>query len=145
MTGVDASSVGLSQAGALAKSIDVDVTLVQADLSSYEPPVSSFDLVVVANMHFAVDQRAAFYARAASAVAPAGHLFVVGHHVASLGRSGPPDAARLFTEELVASFAEGLDIEVVEREQRWVDGDPDPLVDVVLWARRAPRVSNGAS
>lgn len=137
VTGVDASSVGLSKAKEAAGSINVELTLIEVDLANYEPAVKHFDLVVVANMHFAANERAAFYSRAVSAVAPGGHLFVVGHHVESLGRTGPPDAARLFTEELVTSFAEGLVIDFVERENRWVNAEPKPLVDVVLWAHRA--------
>lgn len=145
VTGVDGSSVGLSKAAAAAESIPLELELVEADLGAYEPAAQSYDLVVVANMHFAPELRAAFYARAAAAVAPGGHLFVVGHHVESLGRSGPPDVARLFTEEVVATFGEGLDTEFVEREERWVNGESEPLVDVVLWARRSTQTTGVAS
>ncbi|NNN00774.1 MAG: class I SAM-dependent methyltransferase [Acidimicrobiaceae bacterium] len=145
VTGVDASAVGLAQAASGAKSIGVTLSLVEADLSTYQPASFSFDLVVVANMHFATHLRQGLYERAVSAVAPGGHLFIVGHHVDSFGRSGPPERDRLFSVELVTEFARGLEIGLVEREERWVNGEPEPLIDVVLWARRAITNDSGRS
>ncbi len=138
VTGVDASSVGLSMALQSARESGVDLEVVEADLLQYRPAPESFDLVVVANIHLAPEYRAAFFSRASAAVAPGGHLFVTGHHLDSLGRTGPPDPQRLFTLELAADFAPGLVIDSLAREQRWTEASPEPLTDVVLWAHRAP-------
>lgn len=145
VTGVDASSVGLSMALQSAHDSGVDLEVVEADLLQYRPASEGFDLVVVANIHLAPEHRAAFFLRASAAVAPGGHLFVTGHHLDSLGRTGPPDPPRLFTLEMVADFAPGLEIDALTREQRWTEASPEPLTDVVLWAHRAPLVTGSGS
>ncbi|HUV57786.1 MAG TPA: class I SAM-dependent methyltransferase [Acidimicrobiales bacterium] len=145
VTGVDASSVGLAIALQSARDAGVELDVVEADLLQYRPAPEGFDLVVVANIHLAPEPRAAFYARASAAVAPGGHLFVTGHHLDSLGRTGPPDPQRLFTLEMVADFAPGLVVDSLTREQRWTEASPDPLTDVVLWAHRALLVTGSHS
>jgi hypothetical protein len=61
-------------------------------------------------------------------------LFVVGHHVSSLGVTGPPDPARLYAEDDLREIP-GLD--VIRLEQRRGKSDvSEPGTDVVLWARR---------
>jgi hypothetical protein len=69
---VDASAVGLSQARERAARKGLALHLVQADLPSYTLPQAAFDLVVVANLHFAPKERGLFFSRAVSAVAPPG-------------------------------------------------------------------------
>lgn len=134
VTGVDASSVGLAQAQSRAQEGATSLTLVEADLLTYQPPALSFDLVVVANIHVAPEQRADFFARAASALAPGGRLFVIGHHLDSLGRAGPPDPERLYTIERLEGLVPTLRIERLERRE--YPGGPGEvaLADVVLWA-----------
>lgn len=143
VTGVDASSVGLAVALRSARESGVGLDVVEADLLEYRPALEGFDLVVVANIHLAPEHRAEFYARASAAVAPGGHLFVTGHHLDSLGRTGPPDPERLFTLEMVADFAPGLEIDSLTREQRWTEASPEPLTDVVLWAHRTAQLTGG--
>lgn len=133
VTGVDASGVGLAQAAARAEEAGVPLQLVQADLLSYEPAPASFDLVVVANLHFAPEDRAGFFARAVAAVAPGGHCYVVGHHLDSLGRAGPPHAERLLTEELLVALLDPLPVQA-RRQLREVPGATEPLVDAIAWA-----------
>lgn len=134
VTGVDGSLVGLEKAHELALESGVELTLVVDDLINYRPEPLSFDLVVMANIHVVPDARPALFSSAAFAVAPGGHLFVIGHHVESLGRSGPPDPERLFTVERLGELVPSLRIDLLERrERRSADGD-ESLVDVVLWA-----------
>ncbi|HSN03004.1 MAG TPA: hypothetical protein VLS91_05930, partial [Acidimicrobiales bacterium] len=78
----------------------------------------------------------ALFAHVASAVAPGGHLYVSGHHVEALGVAGPPDAARLYTEEIVRDGFSGLDILRLERVVRAAEAEGPAVVDVVLWASR---------
>jgi len=143
VTGVDASKVGLAQARAQADNSGVALELLNEDLLDFEPPAGSFDLVVVANLHFAPGEREAFFARAAVALAPGGHLFATGHHRDSLGRVGPPDPERLYTEPLFAALLPGLEVEVRRYERLGGDGGP-PLVDAVAWAT-APRAEGAAT
>jgi SAM-dependent methyltransferase len=133
VTGVDASAVGLGQAAQRAAQAGVAAEWLQADLTIYEPPVAQFDLVVLANMHFAPGEREELFARFGRAVAPGGHFYVVGHHLDSLGKAGPPDPARLYTEALLQGLFEGFEVEVARRERSGGD-PPGPLVDVVAWA-----------
>jgi len=120
VTGVDASWEGLAQAEARARDAGVSLELVNADVQTYSPPPGSFDLVVVANLHFPPGERADFFNHAAEALSPGGHLYVVGHHPASLGRAGPPFPERLYTE--------------VRRHERPAADGGTPFVDAVAWA-----------
>jgi SAM-dependent methyltransferase len=141
VTGVDASSVGLAVAADAAKAAGVELFLVEADLLTYPAPPLAFELVVIANIHLSPEHRGDFYRRASHAVAPGGHLFVTGHHLDSLGRTGPPDPERLFSVDMVATFASGLEIDVLERQEGPTQPGTTPISDVVLWAHRAPTPS----
>ncbi len=144
VTGVDASEVGLAQAQARATEIGVALNLVQDNLLDYRPPTARFDLVVVANIHLAPGERGPFFAAAASALAPGAHLFVVGHHLDSLGRSGPPDPERLFTEQRLAGLFPTLFVERLERFERHHE-QGGSLIDVIVWATRTPSAPTGAT
>jgi predicted TPR repeat methyltransferase len=69
-----------------------------------------FDMVVIANVHVEPGKRAKLFAQASNALALGGHLFLVGHHVSSLGKAGPKQPERLYTDEVlkVASPELGL-------------------------------------
>ena len=136
VTCVDASAVGLDQARDRAARAAVPITTVEADLTSYEPEAGAFDLVVVANIHFHAEQREHLFAAAAAALAPGGHLFVVGHHVDSLGTAGPPDPERLYTEELLAGSFPTLTVEQLERTSEGDTGEHKGWQNVYLWAVR---------
>ena len=136
VTGVDASRVGLDMAAEQATSEGLTLHTVQADLLDFEPDASAFDLVVVANIHLMPQQRDVFFARAAEAVAPGGHLFIVGHHVDALGKSGPPMIERLFEESLFHDRFDGFTIEHLERRDTRSDAGDIHDVSVLLWAER---------
>ncbi len=137
VTGVDGSPVGLDQLRAAAGARGRSVTTVVADLAVYEPERDAYDLVVIANVHLAPRDREALFAAAARALRPGGHLYVVGHHLEALGRSGPPDPDLLYTEAVLEAGFAGLDVERLERlERRTEDGEDRPIVDVLLWATR---------
>ncbi|MGC8466097.1 MAG: class I SAM-dependent methyltransferase [Acidimicrobiales bacterium] len=133
VTGVDASAVGLSQARLRAEADGIDLELIQADLTTYQPPPKSFDLVVLANMHFSPEERTALFERFGAAVKPGGHFYVSGHHSESFGIAGPPDIERLFTEELLLELLTGFEVTVERHERRTGDGDV-VIVDAVAWA-----------
>ncbi len=136
--GVDASEVALAQAQERACQAGVRLKLLKADIRTFQPEEGAFDLVVVANLHPAPGERAALFARAAEALAPGGYLFVVGHHLDNLGRDGPRDPERLYTEDLLSrALPEWLVIERIGRRLRPHDADEaQPDVAVFAWARR---------
>ena len=148
MTLVDASQVGLDQATAAADAMGVAVTTVHADLVGWRPDEARFDLAIAANLHPGPDVLAAILSRATTAIRPGGHLYVVGHHLANLGRHGPPDANRLLTDErLRAALPTELVVEVLETRERRTDhghrryrGEDDGEHDsvVVAWATKPP-------
>jgi len=142
VTGVDASLVGLDHLRERADELGLAApTTIEADLTTYEAPAQAFDLVVVANIHLDPSERDDLFARAKRALRPSGHLYVIGHHLDALGLSGPPDPARLYTEDILRDAFDDLVIERLERlERRLEDGGSQPVVDVLLWATTAPAV-----
>lgn len=142
--GIDGSAVGLDQAKQRADKEGVILELQQADLLEYRAS-STFDLVVMANIHPEPAKRAALLNMAAEAVGPGGHLFVVGHHLNSLGRTGPPEADRLYTaERLIEAVPRTLVIDQLQEVPSHPEdlsngsGDESVLMSVVLWASPTP-------
>jgi SAM-dependent methyltransferase len=140
VTAVDFSAVGLAKAQRLASERALDLRWVEADVLEWEPPRSSFDLVVVMYLHLpAVDRRRALQ-RAASALAVGGALLVVGHDSTNLaeGFGGPQDPAVLFSPDDVVSDLKSLQIERAERARRPVGTDHGEAyaIDAVVRARQ---------
>lgn len=141
VTALDISDVGLARAARRAEEEDVAIECVVADWREHPLAPSSFDLVVISYMHPRPDERPSMYDRAADALAPGGHLFVVGVGAVDHGRRGPPDAERLLTpERLRERLAEQLEVlrcdsVSYERER---DGERMRVTDVVGIARRPP-------
>jgi SAM-dependent methyltransferase len=140
VTGVDASRVGLEMATEQATSEGLSLHTIVADLLEYVPEPASYDLVVVANIHFAPGRREALFDRAAAAVAPGGHLFIVGHHVDALGKSGPPALERLFEESFFQGRFDGFTIEHLDRRDTRSDAGDTEDVSLLLWAERTEAV-----
>ncbi len=136
VTGVDSSAVGLDQARTAAAGLPGSLTLIQADLADFEPP-ATYDLVVVANIHLAPAERPRLFATAKRALAPGGHLYLVGHHRDALGLAGPPMIERLYEQDELATAFADLHVERLERLERALeDGSDRPVVDVLVWASR---------
>lgn len=140
MTLLDASAVGLRQATRTAEKLGVTIRTVHADLAAWRPEEARFDLVVVANLHPGPEILRAVLTNAALALRPGGHLYVVGHHVASLGRHGPPDPDRLLTpERLQLALPPGLVVEVLDTRRRAADHGERQATDdtiVLAWATK---------
>jgi SAM-dependent methyltransferase len=136
VTGVDGSSVGLAQAGGRAESVGASLVTVRADLAEYRPDSGAYDLVVVANIHLPIDERDYLFTGAADALAPGGHLYVVGHHLESLGLAGPPNPDRLYTENLLGDAFSELDVVRLGRTGHGDTAERSTAGDVYLWAVR---------
>lgn len=146
VTAVDGSSVALDRTRAAATAEGLSVSPVQADIGDFLRRRDTYDLVVIANIHPSPEERAELLRAAVGAVRPGGHLFLVGHHVDSLGRVGPLDAARLYTEAALASALPGLRTLLLERRERTLGGDTgEPVVDMVLWAAAPESLPPGRS
>lgn len=142
VTGVEFSPRALAKARELAAARGVALTLVEADLTEYEPAPGSADLVVVLYLHLPPHERALVLGRAAGAVAPGGTLLAVGHDLRNLteGHGGPRDPEILWTPEGVAAELAGLRIERAERVRRPVptDAGEEEAIDTLVRASRAP-------
>jgi SAM-dependent methyltransferase len=141
VTAVDFSEAALAQARGRGAEANVVVEWVLADLSRYEPPLSSFDLVLAAYLHVSADERREIMRRAAAALALGGTLLVVGHDLENLGTGapGPSDPALLYTADDIAAELPGLTIERAERVERVVEtdaGEARALDALVLASRR---------
>lgn len=140
VTGADVSAEALSRARAAAEQVGLDVTWVEADLTTWEPP-TSYDLVTTHYAHPAMPQLD-FYARLAGWVAPAGTLLVVGHrHGAGHGHAhdrdhGPPEHATVTAQSVRALF-DSQAWEVVTAEETDREVRPGKVLrDVVVRAVR---------
>jgi SAM-dependent methyltransferase len=147
-TAVDFSAVGLERARSLAERRLGDraeeLELVQADVLTYQPEPSAFDLVIVAYLQVSASQRRTALRLSAGAVAPGGRLFVVAHDSANLdhGVGGPQDPAVLYTPQDVVADLDGTGLtveraETVRRPVETPDGTRDAL-DVLVLAMRPP-------
>lgn len=134
VTGVDASSVGLQIAASAAHEEGLSMSFEHADVLGYLESAPAFDLVVIANIHLAPDDRDVLFELAARAVAPRGHLYISGHHVDAFGRAGPPHRDRLFDEAMFRSGLGGLRSEVLERVVTANDADEASDVSIIYWA-----------
>lgn len=143
VVGVDFSGVALARARLLAQSRGVEVAWVEADVTRWEPPVESFDLVCVLYLQLTRHELATGLRRAAGAVAAGGMLLVVGHDLLNLseGVGGPRDADVLLTADSVVAELPELVIERAEPVRRPVETDDGrrEAIDTLVRARRQPR------
>jgi 2-polyprenyl-3-methyl-5-hydroxy-6-metoxy-1,4-benzoquinol methylase len=136
VTGVDFAGVGLEKARRHAAEHDVSVDWIEADLRTWQPPQAAFDLVALLYLHLPADELEPVLRAAASAVAPGGTLFLVGHHRANIdeGVGGPQEPAVLYTPEEIVASLDGLEIDRAERVTR--DVDTGTAIDALVQARR---------
>ncbi len=147
VTGIDGSEVGLARAREQARTEALELEWVQADMLEYRLPDGSYDLVVMANLHFETAVLARVLELATDALPPGGHLFVVGHHLDNLGHHGPPVADRLYTAERISAVLPArLEAERLERRERMGGSDLDQRHDISLlvWATAGPQIKPAA-
>lgn len=148
VTGLDISAVALERAAAHAREAGVELTLVEADLAVWSGTDTGtdpgYDLVCAQYLHSPTElPRNQILLRAAAAVAPRGHLLVVGHQgFPPWGRHRAPDPALPTAQELAGELGlveRGWIIETAEAIPRTVqgpEGQEAVVHDNVLLARR---------
>jgi SAM-dependent methyltransferase len=137
VTAVDFSQVALDRARRSGVAAGLDPDWVLADLLDWRPPRRTYDLVAVVFLHLPAAERRSVYAGAAEAVAPGGHLVIIGHDRSNLteGSGGPQDPAVLFTADEIAAEIDGLRIERAERVAHEPAGGSRTLDAVVVAVR----------
>jgi SAM-dependent methyltransferase len=142
VTAVDVSPRGMQKANDLAAIAGVDVELVTADLTAYEPEAGTYDLVLLSYVQVPPGVRTAIHAAAIVALAPGGRVVVVAHHLDNLanGIGGPRTADVLYTCDTMSHDFGALEIERCERVIRTVgEGSrhgPGEAIDLLCVARK---------
>jgi SAM-dependent methyltransferase len=147
VTAVDVSGVALRRGEERATEAGADVARridwLREDLTRWEPPQSSYDLVSAQYMHLPKTPRELLFAHLAASVATGGTLLIVGHHPSDLQTTVPrPPVPELFyTAEEVAKALDpnGWEILVSEARARRVTdpaGQSATVHDTVIRARR---------
>jgi SAM-dependent methyltransferase len=149
VTGVDISETALERARGEAERLGFEIDFESADLAEWRP-VAAYDLVSACFLHSPVAfPRTEVLRRVAAAVAPGGHLLVVGHATpppwSSLQdhqHSDDPDQVLIHADEQVRRLAldpDDWEIVIAEDRARGVhdpEGNPAVLEDAVVLARR---------
>ncbi|MGA8987531.1 class I SAM-dependent methyltransferase [Aeromicrobium sp.] len=139
VTAVDVSDVALERARAHSTSLGHDIAFHHLDVVTTPPAPHTYDLVSAQFFQLEDPPRSQAMRSLGAAVAPGGHLLVVGHYPA--GHAGANHPERLFTtDEIVGLFSPG-DWHVVTAETRertaMQRGEMTDLLDGVVLLRRA--------
>lgn len=142
VTGADFSAKGLERAALHARSAGVAdrVEWWQVDARGFDPQGRQFDLVTTHYLHPPDGGMAAVVARLAAAVAPGGHLLVVGHAPSPVFEhaGGHLHDAMFAAKDLVDALPEGFEVLVAQERPRTVvrDGERFDVEDATLLARQ---------
>lgn len=121
VTGVDASSMGLSKARKLAEQRGVEIATVHARLEDYEFERGAWDAVISIFCHLPPDLRRKVHRGVVEALRPGGVVLLEAYTPDQLrhGTGGPKDPALLYTAEILREDFEGLEflhLQEVERD-----------------------------
>ena len=132
---MDFAHVGLEKARRHAEELDVAVDWIEADLRTWQAPSAAFDLVALLYLHLPANELDPVLRAAATAVAPGGTLFLVGHDRVNIeqGVGGPQNPAVLYTPEEIVASLDGLEVVRAERVTRDVEAGTaiDALVEAI--------------
>jgi len=112
---------------------------VLADVRELRPTPGAYELVLLAYMHPPVPERQAIFAAAAKAVAPAGHLLIVGLDLTDARADrGGADSEWRFTPSRLSGAFPGIELVRCERVTRRVEADDGPreAIDTLAWGYR---------
>jgi 2-polyprenyl-3-methyl-5-hydroxy-6-metoxy-1,4-benzoquinol methylase len=145
VTGADFSANGLARAARHAEDAGIGdaVSWWQVDAREFRAEGRSYDLVTTHFLHPRDGGMVEVTRRLWDAVAPGGHLLVVGHapsaHVTQL--SGSHRRAMFLAEDLLAALPDDAEVVVAEQRRRTAvrDGVTMDIEDATLLARRQER------
>ncbi|KJF18375.1 MULTISPECIES: class I SAM-dependent methyltransferase [Acidithrix] len=107
VTAVDFSSVALERLARAANEAGVKVDTICSDIFDFLDQDDSYDLIVIANIHPSRTLRLELYKKAIKRISLGGHLFLIGHHIESLGIVGPSDPDLLMDDsEVTEAFVD---------------------------------------
>ena len=145
--GVDYSAVAIERARQLTErerpSTAVRLTWQVADVTTEPVKPGGYDLALISYLHLPPEQITAVFRNAGHALAPRGHLVIVGHDRRNLreGVSGPQDESRLYdADEIREVLADIPDVVVEVGETVIRPTDDGDALDTLVRARRLPRL-----
>ena len=123
VTAVDFAEEGLRKTARLARERGVELALVRADLSTYEPPADTFSGIVSIFAHLPADTRRRVLARASAALRVGGCLILEAYTPAqiALGTGGPRDLALLATLAELREELPSLELVVARELERHIE------------------------
>lgn len=130
VTAVDFSAEAIGLARKHAHDEGVDVAWLVEDATTWSPD-ERFDLVTAMYLHLPEEANRRVLQRAATWVAPGGHLLILGHDRTNLetGAPGPTNPDVLYTPELLRSVVEPARILRCETVRRDLATDPETAGD----------------
>ena len=138
---IDFSPVALAKAHGLARSREVELTWIEADVERHPLADLEYDLVIVFYLHLPWERMRPVLQRASAAVAPRGTLLLVGHDRSNLeqGHGGPKKPDVLYTPDQVAGELPGLLIDEAARRERSVETETGVVtaIDCLVRASRS--------
>lgn len=136
VTALDFSATGLARGRERAEQRQLPVEWQVADATTTDLGQQRYELVLVLYLHLPHGPLVDVLRRCARAVAPGGHLLVLGHDRDNLtrGTGGPQDPELLYDPGTLRAAAAGLDIQRAEQIERRVGGLS--AIDTLLLARR---------
>jgi SAM-dependent methyltransferase len=111
VTAVDFAPQALARAEKLAADRRVAITTIAADLSTWDWPAESFDLVALIFVQVTADERAKIHAGAVRALAPGGLLVLEAFAQGERLACGPPTDDARYSEALLRQDFAALDIQ----------------------------------
>ncbi|MFV1989646.1 MAG: methyltransferase domain-containing protein [Acidimicrobiales bacterium] len=145
--GIDFSEAAIDKARETAAEADLSARFEVGDVLTYPLDESGFDLVLIAYIQFAPEERTRLLARATAALAPGGTLLIIAHDVTNLeaGYGGPQSSTVLWSVEDTADYLrdQELQVAVAEVVERHVDTEEGPrtALDTLVRARRRASAS----
>lgn len=135
VTALDFSAVGLSKGRSRAEELGLQVDWRLADATTADLGEFVYDLVMVLYLHLTEQEIRGLLGRCARALAPGGHLLVLGHDKDNLlrGVGGPQDARLLYDTTLLSPPG---DLQVLRLEQVDRPAAGGVAVDTLLLATR---------
>lgn len=125
VTAVDSSEVGLAKAQALAKTRDVQITTIAADLADFRIAPQSFDIIVSIFCHLPPVLRKKIHQHVVDGLRPGGVFILEAYTPAQLdyGTGGPPVAELLMNVDELRSELGSLKIlHALETEREVIEG-----------------------
>jgi SAM-dependent methyltransferase len=135
VTALDFSATGLATGRSRAGGLGLRVDWRLADATTEDLGVAAYDLVMVLYLHLPEPDMRALLDRCAYALAPGGHLLILGHDKDNLlrGVGGPQDERLLYDTTLLSPHG---DLQVVRLEQVHRPAAGGVAVDTLLLATR---------